>query len=967
MSNRTVAAPAVKGLAGRQAELRRLRSIYARSTSGTWAVAEVVADPGLGKTRILTELGAYARQAGTLVLTGRATEFEHQLPFGLLIDAVEDHLAGLEPARLTALTEGDTELLRSVFPALPGPRTATAAREVIAAERYRLHRALRALLETLAAPNGLVLILDDLHWADEASAELLAFLLRHPPVGRLMLAVAYRPRQLGDRLLQALSRAVQDGTAERVELPALTAAEAALLLPDGLAPQRRTDLYAASGGNPLYLLALATSEASDAYGRPPGSVSLPYPVWSAFSAELTGLTPTDLTVVHAAAVAGETADPELIAAVAGSDVGHVHAALDRLARRDLLRPVPNTGGFLFRHSIVRSVAYESAPAGWRVAAHARAAAALRDRGARAVDRAHHLVRSAAPGDENAVEVLRQAALETMHTTPGTAAHWLGVALWLLPADPAAADVRAQLLVLHAEALAVTGQLQGSRDDLQQLLRLLPGDLDESRAHIAGLAAAVERILGRNAEADALLRTELAALDDQAGTPALALKADLAAGAVLRSDAATARRWLADVLADAGHDAGRAQLAGALALSAMADHLAGEAGPDTAVRLDRAADVLDAMPDRDIAGALELVAWVGAAETVHERITDAVRHLERMLGVARTAGRAHVISTQYGMLGCAYALLGDLARTAECFDNEYDAAMLTGSTAQRGAALEHQCWLALWRGDVARALQQGKEALVTAGTGGYEPTWSSIATLAHAHLLNGDPAAAAAVLLTAGDRPRHPTTDPAARMRWFEMMAAVRAAQGDAVAATLCADVAERLAAQSPLRRSRGHAALARVHAVLATDPAAAVGPARTAAAVLTAAGDRIAAGRAHHLAGNAHAAAGDSDAARIEFARARQLFDECTAPLLLGEVVRDERRMNARRPRPGARRAGAGAGTLTARELEVATLVAEGLTNKEIAERLFLSSGTVGIHIGRVYAKLGVSRRAAVAARLATR
>ncbi|MEU4217683.1 LuxR C-terminal-related transcriptional regulator, partial [Actinoplanes sp. NPDC026623] len=122
---------------------------------------------------------------------------------------------------------------------------------------------------------------------------------------------------------------------------------------------------------------------------------------------------------------------------------------------------------------------------------------------------------------------------------------------------------------------------------------------------------------------------------------------------------------------------------------------------------------------------------------------------------------------------------------------------------------------------------------------------------------------------------------------------------------------------------------------------------------------RLAAGRAHHLAANALAALRRPEQARARYADARSRFTAAQAPLLYDSVVRDERRMNARRPRSGDRH------DLTAREREVAVLVAEGLTNRQIAGRLFLSVGTVGVHVGRVLAKLGVGRRAAVATRLA--
>ena len=126
-------------------------------------------------------------------------------------------------------------------------------------ERYRSHRAVRALLEQLAETSPLVLVLDDLHWADSASVELLGALLRRPPAAAVLMALARRPRQLPERLLAALERAHRAGALTRIELGALAPDEARELLGEtvGLADVRV--LYEESGGNPFYLEQLARS------------------------------------------------------------------------------------------------------------------------------------------------------------------------------------------------------------------------------------------------------------------------------------------------------------------------------------------------------------------------------------------------------------------------------------------------------------------------------------------------------------------------------------------------------------------------------------------------------------------------------------------------------------------------------------------------------------------------------------
>src|SRR5204862_2261164 len=114
-------------------------------------------------------------------------------------------------------------------------------------ERYRSHRAVRSLLEELASSQALVLVLDDLHWADSASVELLGALLRRPPAAPVLLALAVRPRRVPERLSAALERAQREDLLTRIELGALSAEEAQQLLGDAVDRADAGLLYAESG------------------------------------------------------------------------------------------------------------------------------------------------------------------------------------------------------------------------------------------------------------------------------------------------------------------------------------------------------------------------------------------------------------------------------------------------------------------------------------------------------------------------------------------------------------------------------------------------------------------------------------------------------------------------------------------------------------------------------------------------
>ena len=196
---------------------------------------------------------------------------------------------------------------------------------------------------------------------------------------------------------------------------------------------------------------------------------------------------------------------------------------------------------------------------------------------------------------------------------------------------------------------------------------------------------------------------------------------------------------------------------------------------------------------------------------------------------------------------------------------------------------------------------------------------------------------------AGDGPDLWVVDPVERSNWFPMLrAAAEAAVGNTKEAGVWADRAFAHAAGLP--RRTGLANLARAHALLPEDPAAAAVAADRAAELLRAANDRIAAGLADVAAGTAHAAASDVDKAGARFAAAIALFEACGAPHQVRHARREQRRVGSRR-------------TLTSREQATLNLLAESLTAEAIARRLGISAGTVAQHLASLYRKLGTNDR----------
>ena len=234
-------------LIGRVHEREELAAALVSLRSGSGRVLVIEGEPGIGKTRLLLELAALADGQGCAVLSARASEFERDLPYALWSEAVDPHLTGLGERRVRLLGLLDPDPLAGLAPGMPvdlSPASDLAGSSVV--DRHRVHRALRDLLGRLAATRALVVCLDDVHWADPASLDALAALVRRPPAAALVLALAAREGQLPVALSRALAAAMSGDRAARIELSPLSSAEA-----DELLGESPGAIFSLSGGNPF--------------------------------------------------------------------------------------------------------------------------------------------------------------------------------------------------------------------------------------------------------------------------------------------------------------------------------------------------------------------------------------------------------------------------------------------------------------------------------------------------------------------------------------------------------------------------------------------------------------------------------------------------------------------------------------------------------------------------------------------
>jgi ATP/maltotriose-dependent transcriptional regulator MalT len=943
-------------LVGRQEELEALERALSEADQGGTAAVAVVGEPGIGKTRLLAELEVRADAGGRLVLAGSASELEGDLPFSVFVDALDEYVRGLDPSALERLGEDVRAELAHVFPSLS--RLSSADRPAVQHERYRTHGAVRSLLEHLAATRTVVLVLDDLHWADGASVELLGALLRRPPAAPLLIALGLRPRGGSERLSATLERAHRGGELGRIELGALSREEAGELLGDTVDAERARALFEESGGNPFYLEQLARSASTAASSAPDrGEGGVPSAVAASLSEELARLSEPGRLVLEGAAVAGDPFEPELAAAAAGTSEAEATSALDELLRLDLVRPTDVPRRFRFRHPLVRRAVYESTAGGWRLGAHERCAAALAARGASAPARAHHVERSAREGDGAAVAVLREAGEASVTLAPLSAARWYADALRLLP-QTAPREERVEILLARSGALTAAGRYAESHGALLDALAIAPDDTRLARA-----CAGVEGLLGRQEQAGARLEAAIADLDERS-PEAVALMIELVVNQFWRADSramqATAKRAAA-----AARAVGNPALsAGALAVLALADSLTGN-GERASANLAESVAFFESLTDEELAPHLQAGAWLAGAELYLDRFAGADAHAARTLAVARAVGDGEFFLVLVQILGGAWRTLGKLADAADLLDGGVEAARLLDNTHALIWNLTGRSSIALPMGDLELALTAAEEAVaLSQGADGSFHAAEAAVELAAALFESGHADKAVDLLLEAAGGEELVLIAGSARAHWLELLTRCNLALDRTEEAARAAAAAKTWAASIRLPLAAAWAGRATAAVEIATgDPELAARRAVASSLAAEEAGAPVEAALCRMVAGRALAAAGQHERATAELQRAAAELDRHGALRYRGHAEAELRRLGHsihRRTRPG-RPDTAGLAALTERELQLARLVVDRKTNPEIAAELFLSVKTVETHLRNIFRKVGVSSRVELA------
>ena len=954
---------------GRVDELRRASEALDAIAAGAPRAVAVAGDPGIGKTRLLDEIGSIAERRGQLVLRGRAAEFERDLPFGVFVDALDEHLRMLAPDKVHRLgKELQTELAR-LFPSLADLAVlAGPAGPVLHDERYRAHRAVRDLLERLAVAKPLVMLFDDLHWADHASVELLSALLRRPPSAAVLIVVSLRPRQAGALLGSVVEHAVRENLLLRLDLGALTMEEAAtILLSHPIAPGLRDAVYAQAGGNPFYLEELArtvNTVDSAALARRPGDdlgdgAGLPHAVTAALAQELCLPGSEARLLLQGAAVAGDPFDPELAAATAALSDDAALAALDELVERDLVRPTNMPRRFRFRHPMLRRAAYDAIPMGWRLQAHERCAATLAARGAAATARAHHVEQSARIGDLHGVALLSEAGTAAAERAPASAARWYSAALRLLPDQGFDVEQRVHLLVALGKSLAAIGRLEEARGVIVQLLDLLEPEATPSRVRMIGVCATFEHLLGRHREAHERLRSALAQLTDHGSPAAVELMTELAVDRFYDGDYAQMRDRGKAALSAADALGDRSLVAAASAIASTGCAFAGDIS-DAQRYADEAARLVDAMPDSELAVRLDAILYLAWAEMALERYEAGITHSDRGAAVARACGRGEFLHQLVQARAGSTMFSGRLAEANDIGERAVEAARLSANPHALIWALMGHAHALLGR-DTTAALQVARESVEL--TQGLEH--SAIFTIAeafHSVVLGeiGEHERCVEQLLRSAGGPQLELIPVGWRALYFEALTRAELARGRHREAAHAAHDALAMAQRLGLPGQIAWAQRAHAFVLLAENkPDDAAEVALASAASAASVGASVEQARSRALAGRALLIAGDRDRAIVECQVAAALLDSCGATRLREEVERELRRLG----RPYRRRRNdrdSGAGALTARELEVAELVGARMTNREVASELFLSEKTVEAHLRNIFGKLGISSRRAI-------
>ncbi|MFC8877812.1 helix-turn-helix transcriptional regulator [Streptomyces ardesiacus] len=1003
---------------GRTGELDTLNDALARAAGGAAAGGEPQAlllggEAGVGKTRLVEEFAAAAHRRGAVVALGGCVEIGADglpfAPFSTALRALRRHL----PEELAAAAAGQEEELARLLPELAEGAPVTGGGRHDEESMARLFELTARLLERVAARHTVVLVLEDLHWADASTRHLIAYLFRTLRTGRLVVLATYRSDDIHRRhpLRPLLAELDRLRTVRRLELGRFTRDEVGRQIAGILAhepdPGQVDAIFERSDGNAFFVeeLAVAAHEGS--------CTGLTDSLRDLLLVRVEALPESAQRVARLVAEGGSTVEYRLLAAVAQLAEDDLIEALRSAVNAHILLPAPDGDGYRFRHSLVREAVGDDLLPGERSRLNRRYAEAL-DADPTLVPAAERVMRLAsywyhAHDPAKALPAVLDASVEARRRHAYSEQLRLlerAMELW----DAVPGDVRATLRpVDYTEVYPPCGC-----DPDTTPLRYL--DL-MAEAAVAG------RRCGERERAMKITKRALRLLEDEPGTSACGRDQQRAAWFW------TQRSLLvqAQGRGDGWRELGIAQelVRGLPPSQVHAEVLAMSAnwsmlhcpGPDAMTAAERAveyarmvgADEIELNARLTLGGLMVDAGQIDAGLAEMFQVRDLVVARNRSAVVARShvnlpsvlesVGRSRDalgilregvdLTRRMGLLESEAWVWGNLAESLISlgrWDEALEAADRAGAPgrgpAPRGGAALKRATVALARGESAEAARQLAEARAAYGTHDPVPQYRlPLATLTvGVAAAEGRLADARAELARVLDEGFPPGTQ---RYGWPLLLSAAEAEadartlpaadQGRAEAVERLADAAKRLTTGAPVWAAHEHWVRAELHRARDRDTPQLWSEAVTAF-------ERVErpyelARVRHRLAAALLATGGEDERARatelLRLARtvadhlgARPLSDAVNllgrrARLTLGRAV----------PEPAAAPADpAEALGLTGRERDVLRLVSEGRTNRQIAEELFISPKTASVHVSNILAKLGVSGRgeaAALAHRLA--
>jgi len=978
-------------LVGRQREMATLGRLLTNAGRGDSATVFIAGEGGVGKTRLVEGIVAEAARHGWMVAIGRAYPVETGVPYALFSDALLPTLKAMDAATLAVLSRGGEAELAQIFPALDTRPRASAVRGEPADVKARLLWTFSQFVRRLAGRRPLLLVLENLHWADASSLELLHFTARQLGDQPALILCSYNEaqRDANSALASTERSLVGLGAATVVRLEPWSRAESDELLSRvfDVDVENTGDfaarLYERTRGNPFFteetLKALiASGQLRHADGRWIGwnltELDLPHTVRDAIVARLSRLSPNARAVADVAAVVGARAAYAVLETVTKLASGAVVDAIDELRRERVLVDADATDGvyYDFTHPTLRATLYAELGKARAHLLHSQIATAVEARygdtsDAHADELAFHFARAAsveaAPKAAHYLAMAGRSALVRYATAEaatylasalalvdrGAGIQATSVDVALLVEDLARARQRngeyaaARALWVRARELATARGDDARVSSIERRLGLASfwaGEPNDAFAHYAaGLDAAAragdERLAARIHIARAAAHQELGSPDDalrELGT-ALSIAERLKnAGMLARIHRALMQLNLFLGRASKAREHGERAIVFAASAEERGVEWAAHWGVAVLAGLtgntaELARHVREAERIADELRSPVLAAWTNEISIEYASgIGDWQAGLalaERTIAMARAIGAQTLLPRLLVWTGLMHLGRGELDTAKTLFEESWTRSK--AATAEFGAADVHtavpahigMAAYALATGDHERAIALGEAGVALADRSGYV-AWSIHRLLP--------------IIIEA-----------ALWLQDFE--------RAERYGARLRRDATEMGHALGQAWATAGDALVARFRD---GDVARAVELLRTAADQLDAIPFVFDAARIRRNLAQLLVALGDREGATRELRRAHETLARIGAETELTGAREQLRELGAR---PPARALVEGSGALTGREREIARLVANRKSNKEIGVALGISSRTVSTHLSNVFAKLGVTSR----------